>query len=209
MIQVDEGLWRRRKEEFRSRIFEDLEIGYLDRDIIDVLLKFFDRDKSFTLSSCSGRISIVDAPFPWVRDPSSVIFKKHSLISPAELRKIIMQPSVWRMWGVVTGPIIHVSTLTLNEALEILEIGREAGMKHSGILSVGRKGIVVELKTGVMMTSLLKVGKDVVIRDENIAQVVETMNSALMSGKEKLNRLREVLGLKPFNYGEFWRSTRI
>jgi len=204
--EVDKSLWVRRKEEFRSRMMEDVEIGYLDRDIIDVLLKFFEREESFTISSCSGRIAVVDSPFPWVREPSSVIFKKHAPVSVEEVSSIIRQPAVWRLWGVVTGPIIHVSTLTLKEALRILEIGREAGMKHSGILSFGRKGIVVELKTGVMVTTLLKVGDEVIPSQESLVKVVETLNEALMEGKERLNRLRKVLGLEPLNYRELWSN---
>ena len=45
----------------------------------------------------------------------------------------------------------------------MLKMAREAGMKHSGILSMSRKGIIVELRTGVRLAILLKVGDEVVV----------------------------------------------
>ena len=208
MDAVDRRLWEERKEELRKRMFEDLDIGYLDRDIMDVLLKFFERRDSFTISSCSGRITIVDAPMPWVREPSSVVFKKHSPVTPEEVMQYVRQKTVWRLWAVVTGPIIHVSTATLDEALEVLRVGREAGMKHSGILSISQKGIIVELKTGVKLSILLKDGDESLVGQEEIRKIVSVINEALLEGKERLNRLRKVLGLEPIDYLSMWSSGR-
>ena len=190
---VNEKLWRRRREEFLKRLYEDEEIGYLDADIKDILLMFFNRKKSFTMSSCSGRIVIVDSPMPWMRDPSSVIFKKHSSISIEEIRPIIEGPVIWRLWLVVTGPIIHVSTLDLDEAVKILEIAREAGPKHSGILSLSSKGIIVELMSGVRLTILLRDKNVRVVEDDKLHNVVSVANEALLEGKKRLNALRYAL----------------
>ena len=190
---VNEKIWRRRKEEFLRRLQEDEEIGYLDADIKDVLMMFFEREKSFTISSCSGRIVLVDSPMPWMRDPSSVVFKKHSPISVEEVRPIIEGPVVWRLWLVVTGPIIHVSTLDLDEAVEVLEIAREAGLKHSGILSLSSKGIIVELMSGVRLTILLR-DRDVrIVEDDKLGEVVSVANEALLEGKKRLDALRNSL----------------
>ncbi len=190
---VNEKIWRRRKEEFLKRLQEDEEIGYLDADVKDILLMFFKREKSFTISSCSGRIVLVDSPMPWMRDPSSVVFKKHSPISVEEVRPIIDGPVVWRLWLVVTGPIIHVSTLDLDEAVEVLEIAREAGLKHSGILSLSSKGIIVELMSGVRLTILLR-DRDVrVVGNDKLGEVVSVANEALLEGKKRLDALRDAL----------------
>ncbi len=190
---VNEKIWRRRKEEFLRRLQEDEEIGYLDADIKDILMMFFKREKSFTMSSCSGRIVLVDSPMPWMRDPSSVVFKKHSPISVEEVRPIIEGPVVWRLWLVVTGPIIHVSTLDLNEAVEVLEIAREAGLKHSGILSLSSKGIIVELMSGVRLTILLRDKGVRVVEDDKLGEVVSVANEALLEGKRRLDALRDAL----------------
>ncbi len=193
-VLVDERLWRKRKEEFLRRLLEDEEIGYLDNDIKDVLMMFFSMDGAFTMSSCSGRIALVDAPMPWLRDRSSVVFKKHDTVSTDEVRGILRSPVMWRLWLVVTGPIIHVSALDMETAKKVLEIGRAAGFKHSGILSMSNKGITVELVSGVGMTVLLREGsKYVVDPGEGLEVLVRVANEALREGKKRLERLREVL----------------
>ena len=192
-MKVDARIWLKRKEEAYAKLKEDLEIGYLDEDIIDVLEEIFKRNEAFTVSSCSGRIAIVDSQYPWERKDSTVLFKKHQPIALSEIIDIINQPAVSAMWLVVVGPIIHVSTLTLREAFRILKIAREAGFKHSGILSASRKGITVELRTGIRLAVLLKVKNELVINYEKLEEIIGIANKALMLGKVRLKKLLEVL----------------
>ena len=197
---VDKEYWRKWKEEMLSRLHRDIDVGYLDEDIKDVLLKFFEDEHAFTISSCSGRITLIDGPQAWDRKNSTIIFKKHTPLNSKELREMLNQKVVYRLWLVVTGPIIHVCTDTLKEAIRILRLAREAGMKHSGILSISRKGIIVELRTGIRLTTLLKVGDKVVVKDEDMDEIVRSANEALLEGKKRLNRLRIALGLRPYPY---------
>jgi len=193
MPGVDRELWLKRKEELRERLLSDLHIGYLDRDILDILLMFFKREEAFTISSCSGRIVVVDAPLPWVRRESTVIFKKHEPVKVGELEDVLRQDAVHVLWLVVTGPIIHVSTASLREAVRVLRIAREAGMKHSGILSLSKKGIVVELKTGVRIAVPLKQKNNLLVSSDKLSELVDIANKALLEGKKKLEKLREAL----------------
>ncbi len=190
-MRVNREAWLKRREEFWRRLIEDEEIGYLDPDIKELLIEFFRDSKAYTLSSCSGRITLVDAPMPWVREPSSVVFKKHSRISLDEVLPVINGPVAWRLWLIVTGPIIHVSTIDIDEAINILGIARRAGFKHSGILAIGGKGVIVELMTGVRMTTLIRDGEVYVIPndEEALRRLISVANEALMEGKSRLNRL--------------------
>ncbi len=192
-MKVDEKIWSKRKEEAYMRLKEDLEIGYLDEDIVEVLEEIFKRPQAFTVSSCSGRIVIVDSPYPWERKDSTILFKKHKPISLSEVIDVIKQPAINMMWLVVVGPIIHVSTLSLKEAFRILKIARQAGFKHSGILSATRKGITVELRTGIRLAALLKIKEKLVISYEDLKSIIEISNKALLLGKERLKRLLEAL----------------
>lgn len=192
-MKVDRELWRRRKELMYQRLMRDLHIGYLDEDIINVLMEIFRRDEAFTISSCSGRITLVDAPLPWMRRNSAVVFKKHKPISVEEIIDIINKPALSNLWLITTGPIIHVSTASLREARRILLIAREAGLKHSGVISMSSKGIIVELRSGVRLTQLIKVGGDLVINLSELSKVVNLSNEALLQGKERLKRLEESL----------------
>lgn len=194
---MDPDRWRARKEILRRRLMEDLEIGYLDEDIVDVLRKLFEFEDLYTISSCSGRITFIDGSLPWERRGSSIVFKKHQPIRLDELLEILKAPTLKRLWLVVTGPIVHVSALNMRSARKLLMMAREAGMKHSGILSINReKGIIVELKTGIRLTHLLKIGQQALLGENEAGEIVKVANESLVEGKKKLNKLRELLGIR-------------
>lgn len=191
MSVVDRVLWAKEKEAMYTRMLEDLDVGYLDPDIYYILIELFRRPEAFPVSSCSGRITVVDAPMPWHRKRSTIVFKKHSVVDENEVSPIVSRgPPLTRLWLVVTGPIFHVSTLTMREALALLRVARGAGMKHSGILSVSRRGIYVELKTGVRLTVLLRAGDYVV---SNLGEIVRAANEALLEGKDRLLKFYGIL----------------
>lgn len=192
-MPVDERLWRKRREEAYRRLWEDLEIGYLDEDLLDILLEFFKRPESYTTSSCSGRIVVVDSRMPWERRDATIIFKKHTPISLNEIKDLLKQPVLHRLWLVASGPIIHVVTLTAREALRVLRIAREAGFKHSGVMSVSKKGYLVELRTGIRLAVLLKTPNGLVVNEQSLNEAVRAVNEALIEGKKRLNRLLEAL----------------
>jgi tRNA wybutosine-synthesizing protein 3 len=77
--------------------------------------------------------------------------------------------------------------------VEVLEIAREAGLKHSGILSLSSKGIIVELMSGVRLTILLRDGDVRVVEDDRLGEVVSVANEALLEGKKRLDALRNAL----------------
>jgi len=192
MMQVDERLWRARREEAYKRFLSDLEIGYVDRDIKHVIELIFSKKRIFSTSSCSGRITIVDALYPWQRDEATVIFKKHEPVDVAEIEDILKnQKALFRLWMIVSGPILHINALNLDTATTVLTIARNAGFKHSGIISLGPNGIVVEIVSGIWVPFLLKDEDDVVVKD--LSKVVKLANTMLLEGKQRLEKLFKFL----------------
>ncbi|BAB66560.1 tRNA-wybutosine modification methyltransferase TYW3 [Sulfurisphaera tokodaii] len=181
--------WFTYKQRAWERVIRDKEIGYLDPDIFDTLEVFFKRRDTFTQSSCSGRITIIDAEMPWERKNSSVVFKNHLGITVTDLLETINKGKVWNLWLVVQGPIFHVYTRTNEEAWNILKLARSVGFKHSGVLTVNEKGVLVELRTGVKMVHLLKDNYD----EKEANELVVIANKVLQKGKEKLRKLKEVV----------------
>ncbi len=191
---IDIDKWKERKYEFWKRLWEDLEIGYLDEDLLPLLVEFNLRPDTYTLSSCSGRIVIVDSIKPWAREKTNVIFKKHQPIKIDELMDIIKKPFVHRLWLIVSGPIIHVSVNSLKSAINTLRLAREAGFKHSGILSINKvKGIILELLTGVKMSHLLKDPNGYEVNANNIPLLIKVANEILLDGKKMFNQLYQIL----------------
>ncbi|MEM0026308.1 MAG: hypothetical protein QXT53_00020 [Ignisphaera sp.] len=189
--QVDEKIWRSRREEAYKRFLEDIEIGYVDKDVKELILLVFSKKNIFTTSSCSGRITVVDSLYPWQRDEAFVIFKKHEPVQLNELTSIVEQRHMYRLWLIVSGPIIHFNTVNLTAASKLLNIARSAGFKHSGILSVSSGGIVVEVVSGIWVPFLLKDRDGFVVSD--LPRVVSIANEMLIEGKQRLEKLFKFL----------------
>jgi len=187
-----QDLFEEEKRRLWERLWEDLEIGYLDEDILPILIEFFARPKAYTSSSCSGRIVVIDADYPWEKDETMIIFKKHTPITVEEIKKIMRTPHQSTLWLSLQGPIYHVYVKDLDEAKEVLEIARRAGFKHSGILVLGNP-ILVELRTGIRIVTPLKDRQSTFINEKDLPKLVELYNRALKEAKQKNKRLLEEL----------------
>ncbi|ABM80981.1 conserved archaeal protein [Hyperthermus butylicus DSM 5456] len=186
-------VWEREKLEAWRRLWEDLEIGYLDTDILDVLVEFFLRPGSYSKSSCSGRITVIDAKYPWAKEETMTVFKKHEPVTVEEIRAVLGRPWSTRLWLSVQGPIYHVYTYSLEEARILLEAAREAGFKHSGIL-VPSEHPLVELRTGIRADILLADGDTVIVgEDEKLQHAVNVANEVLLQAKKRNERLLQAL----------------
>jgi tRNA wybutosine-synthesizing protein 3 len=194
--------WEDAKLRAWTRLWEDLEIGYLDTDILEVLLELFARPKAYPVSSCSGRVVIVDSEYPWERNDTNLIFKKHGPVSLDEVLEVIEKPFLYRLWLNVQGPIYHVYVADLDEGFNLLEVARQAGFKHSGILSCSGTGCVVELRTGVRMSVLIADSKGFKLTRDQASHVVGVANEILRVAKSRNNAL--LLALRSSRPSSLW-----
>jgi len=176
-----------------QRMWEDLEIGYLDEDILVLLLEFFARPLTYPASSCSGRIVLLDSEYPWAKEETMVVFKSHKSISVEQLRDMIYKPCSVRLWLSVQGPIYHVHTATIDEAMVILDAAREAGFKHSGIMVMSYGDIILELRTGIRLNIPLKDGDTILVDQSKLDYIVNLSNKLLQEAKERNMRLLDAL----------------
>ncbi len=192
--------WEEDKLAAWRRIWEDLEIGYLDEDALPVILELFARPGAYTSSSCSGRITVIDAVFPWRKEDASIVFKVHRPVKPEEVEAVAARPFKHRLWLSVQGPIYHVYVRGVGEAEEILEAAREAGFKHSGVMVIGADRLLLELRTGIRIAAPLLDKEQRYYAD--IHGLTNVANKALAEAKERNKRLLEALRSR--RPGEVW-----
>ena len=185
--------WSDRKKLFVKRIYEDLDIGYLDRRILGLLKVINEREKSYTTSSCSGRVIVLDSYYPWERDEDNVVFKSHDPVDSSVLRKVLEIRPMKRFWVQATGPILHIMTLDESEALNLIRVAREAGFKHSGIMGCSDKGWLVELVSGVHVTIPFKDNEAIYIETGELERLIRLLNSMLEEGWRRIDKLKELL----------------
>lgn len=187
MLTINLAEWYRKREEAYRRFIEDIEVGYTDRDIVDFIRLVFTKRRIFTTSSCSGRITVVDALYPWLRDEAYILFKKHSGVELSEIENTISRRPLYRYWLIVSGPIIHFNIASLEDVQKLLTVLRESGFKHSGVISTSSSGIVVEAVSGVWTPFLLRDGDRITVN--NLSHIVSIANAILAEGKNRLERL--------------------
>jgi tRNA wybutosine-synthesizing protein 3 len=191
MVADDE--WSKRKKAFLDRIKQDRDIGYLDEGIEEILEAINRREKSYTTSSCMGRITITDIEAPWNGREGEIVFKTHNKIGEEDIAKILKQKPFNKYWMIVSGPILHIMTKDLEEAKYLLEVARKAGFKHSGIASFSDKGYLLEIISSTQIILPLKAGESTIINEETLKQFVDTVNQTLEEGRKRLKRFSEMV----------------
>ena len=193
-LEIDYELWLRWREEAYRTFKSDIEIGYVDPDIIDLIELIFKKKNIFTISSCSGRIVIIDSWYPWQRDNSYIVFKKHEPIDYNEVLSIVKDHNPrMRFWMIASGPIFHFVTSSLHTALNLLKAVRALGFKHSGIMSIRRDGVIVEVISGTWTSFLLKEENCILVSVEMLPKIITIANEILLEGKKKLQKLKSVV----------------
>ncbi len=183
------------KARFLRRLFEEARQCRVDYDLLEFLLEANSVDGIFTSSSCSGRVMIVEAEklydkrggfrkvFVWHTIPGMDVFL-------ARLRECVSE--LENVWVLVREPIIHFNTLDLETALKILRIARDAGLKHSGIMSVSRNRVVVEVLADDRLDIPVKLWGEIVVPPTSWETIYRVSTATLARGKEKLRRFTEL-----------------
>ncbi|WP_083774060.1 tRNA(Phe) 7-((3-amino-3-carboxypropyl)-4-demethylwyosine(37)-N(4))-methyltransferase [Acidilobus saccharovorans] len=178
--------------ELRRTLLEERLIGYLDPCAESYLMKLngpFIR----TTSSCTGRITIVEGEWHWLRDSARIVFKTHSKISVYQLASALAKPFD-NLWLKVTGPIIHARVYGVETVRQLMLAAREAGFKHSGIMYIDADGkeFVVEMLSAVQLSMPLRSQGLWIVRPDSLSSIVDMANSALEEGWRRLARLSEL-----------------
>ena len=162
----------------------------VDPDIVDILEIINSREGLFTTSSCSGRIVVIEVPYPGAKPGAKFLGKWHREIRKEDLDEAIRKSKEGYIMFMVHPPIIHVVAVNPEIAENILKIALSSGFKNSGMRAFKGK-IVVEIRSTERMDVLI--GKDgkLMVGEEYLEILREMANLMLRKGKRKLQTLRK------------------
>jgi tRNA wybutosine-synthesizing protein 3 len=176
-----------RKPDIRAVLLEERLVGYLDPGAERYLIPLNEPPKLSTTSSCLGRIALVEARYPWLRDDARIVYKTHDPITVEEVKRVLSRPFE-DLWLKASGPIIHFKTPEIECAALILEAARSSGFKHSGIISVS-SGYTVEVMSSTEFEAPLRIGGKDLYREDSLAAIVKLANETLAEGRKRLEKL--------------------
>ncbi|MCE4611406.1 MAG: hypothetical protein F7B17_05490 [Desulfurococcales archaeon] len=176
------------KPDTRAVLLEERLIGYLDPGAERFLRSMNEPPKLYTTSSCTGRITVVEGRFHWLRDGARIVYKTHTHITVYELKRVLSRPFK-DLWLKATGPIVHLRAATIDCALQVLDASRRAGFKHSGIISRGVEGFTVEVMSSLQLHAPLRIEGEDLYSPEALESLVALANQILEEGWRRLEEL--------------------
>ncbi len=131
-------MWSR----FREKKIKEYEKAKIDDEIKPILDDINSVSCFVTLSSCSGRIVVMDMPSFGNKVESVFLGKWHSIPSFDEVLSAINKGKQ-TTWLMMHPPIIHIACENVESAKKLLEVAKNSGLRRSGIISM--KNWVVEI----------------------------------------------------------------
>jgi len=177
----------------KLRILEEArQRGEVDEDILPLLDVINSIPSYVTLSSCSGRIVVMDMPEFGRKLEAEFLGKWHDRVAIKEVIKAIEKGRL-TTWFMVHPPIIHVACRNLHFANEIMQAANRAGFRRCGLISI--KNNVVEITSFERMEIPVAVESKRLVNDDSLHIMVEIANRKLERAKEKLERLKKEFSL--------------
>jgi len=120
--------------------------GSIDNKIKKLVDKINSLDGFFTTSSCAGRILLLAIPESNKKNEVQYLFNSHNKIKFNQIKKIINKKLPKNdVWLRVDGAILHVASSNIDSAKRFLNTARDIGFRRSGIISIGKSKIIMEL----------------------------------------------------------------
>lgn len=192
----DEIAWRSRKRHFVERLELEYKIGRVDADIKPLLDAINNCENYYTTSSCSGRIQVTLNKLPGDKFDIVTVAKWHRCIETDELQQVLNEliaDKTENAWFAVQPPIIHVVAKNLDAALDMLATARHCGFKHSGIQSIKKYKVVVEITGSERIEVPLIYNRLQLVNFESLSVLVDVANKVLTRSKEKMEKLRKLI----------------
>ncbi|RLI03143.1 hypothetical protein DRO30_01520 [Candidatus Bathyarchaeota archaeon] len=178
------NVWKIYKKNKLERLKKDLK--NVDPDILSLLEAINNMDSYVTLSSCSGRIVIIDLLNFGKKEESNFLGKWHREVKIDEVISAVKKGKK-QTWFIMDPPILHVACKSLEAAKELMKIANCAGFKRIGLISL--KNYVLEITTLERVETLLALNGKMLVDRFFLNEIVKIANEKLKKSKEKLKKL--------------------
>lgn len=179
--------YKRRRIEYFEREKEE---GKVDEDILPLLERINSFESYVTLSSCSGRIAVLDLEDFGKKLNSRFLGKWHKSVSFEEVFESL-KSCRRQVWLIQFPPIIHVACKDFRSAEDLLRIANNAGFRRSGVISL--RNLVVEVASLERVEIPIAIDGKLLVDEGYLRKSVGIANSKLERGKKKLEKLLNYL----------------
>ncbi len=174
---------------FREKVLERYRKAEIDAEIRNVLDTINSSRSFVTLSSCAGRIVVMDMPNFGDKKNSVFLGKWHRFPKFEEVKRSVVKGRL-QTWFMMHPPIIHIACKDMDRALELLEIAKKSGFRRSGIIS--QKKFAIEIASQERVEMLVAEKGEVLVDDKALKRNLEISIDKLKRSRERIYRFSEI-----------------
>ncbi|MEM1896037.1 MAG: hypothetical protein QXR54_02575, partial [Nanopusillaceae archaeon] len=174
-----------------KKLEEHLKLNKVDKEILHVINLINSSNDYFTTSSCAGRIVLIKVPNDLKKQKDVFIFKSHQIVKFEDIFNVLKKTYALfdNIWFKQEPFIIHVSCRNLRKAIEILKISSKIGLKHSGIISLKKSRVIIEIIGNEKIETILSKNKKIIVSEEYLENLIEEANKKLLRDRTYLGKL--------------------
>jgi len=166
--------------------------GSVDEAVWPVLNAINTCKDFYTTSSCAGRTNLFKEPEDGRKDKAEWLFVSHDHISFSELRPSLNELPQGTIWFKYEAAILHVVARDESAANKFLQIARESGFKHSGILSTTKR-YVMEVLDSERFEVPIAIERKLIVDEAFVKFLVTKANNKLMVTRKRLLKLEKAM----------------
>lgn len=182
--------FEKEKKDFLGKLDKSKK-GTVDEQIIKLLDTINSKEGFYTTSSCAGRILLVEIGMK--KDDSRFIFSAHRKVRAEEILAALNQKTKDKVVLQQQNIILHIACKDIGRAKEILECSKAIGLKHTGIISITPRRIIIEIRNPVGMSLTVKQYGKTIISEDYLRLIIAEMNEKLEENYRKLEKLNSSL----------------
>jgi|TARA_B100001964_G_C14250416_1_gene609639 tRNA wybutosine-synthesizing protein 3 len=185
-------IFQKEKKEFLAKKDKSRK-GSIDAKIKKLVGKINSLDDFFTTSSCSGRILLLAIPKSNKKNEVQYLFRLHKKINNNEFKKLIKIMKSKKIpkedvWFIVQPVILHIACKDIDNAKKLLNTARDIGFKISGIISIGKSKIILELISTEKIEAIVSKNGKLLIDEDYFKVLVKEGNKKLEKTWKKIEK---------------------
>ncbi len=164
----------------------------VDREIITLIELINSFSQWFTTSSCAGRLALLSKDGIRSKYGTTFWFKTHDPNDFPRVKEKLPSEFQGQLWLLVSPPMFHVAARTMEDALQLQLLARQARLGYSKIQSIKPSIIVEVLGTGMMS---IPVGKDgmLLVNEDHLDYILELGRMMLSEDQRRMWKWHDLL----------------
>ncbi|MCF7872122.1 hypothetical protein K9L97_03745 [Candidatus Woesearchaeota archaeon] len=165
--------------------------GDVDLKAVPVIEAVNRKINYYTTSSCSGRISLFFEAESGRKDESGWHFVEHRTVTAAEILYALKNIPKESLWFRQEAPIFHIACRSDLHAKKLLELCRNLGLKHSGVIGSSNKRIMVEIIFNNKMDVPIAKNCELFVDDKFVRFLVKQANERFEKNQKLLRKFEK------------------